>query len=448
MRYSKEIKQKALDLAAQNYVEKGKVLAQQVKAELKEEFDRVPSWQTIRNWAKDIIAWEKDKMKVKQDSEVIQGTIQTERILTPTELIEKMDIDKDKWELSDIRFGKHEWMIKNEDTQEPEIVELFNMRVKFKLNTLAIDKDAAIKAVNDISVDKFSDLKELEYTDFDPNIDYVVNGQDLHFGKLAYKEISWEDYNMSEAKRRLHQCVDDTIKEIQKSGKPDKITLTIGGDWLHIDSPNNSTTSGTPQDVDGLYEVAKSRLIELRMEVILKLRTVAPVHVVSVKGNHDKYSSVDVARQIHSDIFKAIVSNMPNVEVAEAIDELDVKVEEWMNPWQAYKEWNNLFVFNHWDNYTSNSKRKTIPGEVRKRFSHKIDEKTKIYVFMWHLHSNKKYIEQDVDSIHWVQIFYSQSVSWTDMWHNEKWYVGNTKWLQTYKFHKEKWQVGEIHSNI
>lgn len=448
MRYWEDLKKKALELATQNYVEQNKVLAQQVRQELQKEFENVPSWQTIRNWAKEIISGEKDEMKVKQDEEVIQGTIQTDRILTPTELVEKMDIDKDRWTLSDIRFGKHEWMIKNEDTQEPEVIELFNMRVKFKLNTLAVDKEAVIKAVDEISLDKFSSLKEIEYNEFDPNIDYVVNWQDLHFGKLAYKEISGEDYNMWEAKRRLHSCVDETIEEIIKSGKPDKITLTIGWDGLHIDSPNNSTTSGTPQDVDGLYEVAKSRLIELRMEVILKLRTVAPVHVVSIKGNHDKYSSVDVAKQIDSDIFKAVVSNMPNVSVQEATDEIDVEVEDWLNPWQAYKEWDNLFVFNHGDNYTSNSKRKTIPGEVRKRFSHKIDENTKIYVFMWHLHSNKKYIEQDVDSIHWVQIFYSQSVSWTDMWHNEKWYVGNTKGLQTYKFHKEKWQVWEIHANV
>lgn len=431
MAYSEKLKDRALEKVKENYANKGKILAEKVAKDLQKEFDKVPTSATIRNWAKDITSKEKEQVEVKTKQNSKEATIQSERVLTPDELIDKMGVDETVWTIDKMRIGKHEVVIKDDDG-EGQVHELFNMKVKLKRSEVELDKQAAKKAIEKYAERNMPKIDQKEYKERNQNNTAVILPADLHMWKLAYESYVGEEYNMDIAEDRLKHVLSNTIARLKQNGNPAKYIINIGNDGLHIDTPKNTTTSGTPQDVDGLYSVAKERLTSLRMWAINILQQEAEVEIVNTRGNHDKHSSLDIASTL-----EAVYMNNENVSIKRS-----------ENTWQAIKEGNNLFVFNHWDNYTSNAKRKTIPGEVRKRYADKIDENTNIHVFMGHLHSKKKFIEQSADSIHWVEIHYAMSVSGTDQWHNENGYIGNQKGMETMIYNKDKGQIAKLQSNI
>ena len=60
-----------------------------------------------------------------------------------------------------------------------------------------------------------------------------------------------------------------------------------GNDILHIDTPQRKTTSGTPQDTDGMWYSNFLKAVELYKDIINQLVKVATVHFVYNPSNHD-----------------------------------------------------------------------------------------------------------------------------------------------------------------
>ena len=77
------------------------------------------------------------------------------------------------------------------------------------------------------------------------------------------------------------------ILEKSDSFNMNKIVFVAGNDILHIDTPKRTTTSGTPQDTDGMWYnnflIAKKLYIEILDELI----KIADVHVMYNPSNHD-----------------------------------------------------------------------------------------------------------------------------------------------------------------
>ena len=79
----------------------------------------------------------------------------------------------------------------------------------------------------------------------------------------------------------------------------DKILFVIGNDVLHVDNANKTTTSGTPQDVSGMwydnYKIAR----DVYIEIIEMLLEVAPVHIVHNPSNHDYVTGFMLADSVY-----------------------------------------------------------------------------------------------------------------------------------------------------
>ncbi len=67
----------------------------------------------------------------------------------------------------------------------------------------------------------------------------------------------------------------------------DKILFVGGNDILHIDTPRRTTTSGTPQDTDGMWYRNFLTAKQLYVEILEKLIALADVHFVFNPSNHD-----------------------------------------------------------------------------------------------------------------------------------------------------------------
>ena len=79
----------------------------------------------------------------------------------------------------------------------------------------------------------------------------VIDPADIHIGKLCSAFEVGEEYNNQIAVKRVLEGVRGILDKV-RGYSIDKILFIGGNDILHIDSPQRKTTSGTPQDTDGM----------------------------------------------------------------------------------------------------------------------------------------------------------------------------------------------------
>ena len=127
----------------------------------------------------------------------------------------------------------------------------------------------------------------------------VISPADVHIGKLCSSFESGEEYNQQIAVKRVLNGVDGIINKAN-GFNIDKINLIIGNDILHTDTPKRTTTSGTPQDTDGMWYDNFLTAVRLYVDVIEKLLTVADIHVTYNPSNHDYTSGFYLAQLIAS----------------------------------------------------------------------------------------------------------------------------------------------------
>ena len=117
----------------------------------------------------------------------------------------------------------------------------------------------------------------------------VIDPADIHIGKLASSFETGEDYNNQIAVQRVMEGVNGIINK--SSGFDTEKILFIGGnDVLHVDTPRRTTTSGTPQDTDGMWYDNFRLALALYIDVLFNLSKIAPVHFQFNPSNHDYMS--------------------------------------------------------------------------------------------------------------------------------------------------------------
>ena len=118
----------------------------------------------------------------------------------------------------------------------------------------------------------------------------VIFPTDLHYGKYGWEDEVGSRYDFDEARKRLHESTSALVSRLP--GNPDVIYVATGSDWFHVDNDLGTTTRGTAQDLYGTPAQILLDGCELAKEHIDYLRTIAPVKVVFMAGNHDKHSAL------------------------------------------------------------------------------------------------------------------------------------------------------------
>jgi len=114
----------------------------------------------------------------------------------------------------------------------------------------------------------------------------VLDPADIHIGKLATSFETGVDYNSQIAVKRVKEGVQGILDKA--SGFDiDKIIFIGGNDILHTDTPQRKTTSGTPQDTEGMWYDNFLTAKQLYVDVLEMLITVADVEFVFNPSNHD-----------------------------------------------------------------------------------------------------------------------------------------------------------------
>jgi len=254
----------------------------------------------------------------------------------------------------------------------------------------------------------------------DSNLSVVISPTDLHYGKYGWEDEVGETYTMDEAKHRLMDRTQNLIDRLPAI--PERIFVTAGSDWFHVDNEDGTTTQGTAQDRDGSPAKILMGGCRLAREHIDMLAGIAPVTVVFMRGNHDRHTSL--ALMMYLD---AVYENTEQVTVINS-----PKLRQ-------YIQWgNNLLGFTHGDGAKSIDLPALMSTEAREQWA----ESRHHTWFHGHLHHIKTTEKHD------CMIIQLPSLAGHDRWHYRKGYVMARPGIYAHLLDKDLGVVGNIFAPV
>ncbi len=244
----------------------------------------------------------------------------------------------------------------------------------------------------------------------------VVDPADCHVGKLAESFETGEDYNNQIAIKRIREGVEGIIEKTK--GFPiEKILFVGGNDILHIDTPKRTTTSGTPQDTDGMWYTNFLMAKEIYVEILNRLLEIADVHFVFNPSNHDYQTGFFLA-----DVIQTYFKDCKNIT-------FDCSIAH--RKYFTYGE--NLIGTSHGDGGKVADLPLTMAHESKDWSSckHKY-----FYIHHFHHKMSKDYMGVCVEAL--------RSPSGTDSWHSRNQYHFAPKAIEGFLHSKTHGQIARI----
>jgi hypothetical protein len=244
----------------------------------------------------------------------------------------------------------------------------------------------------------------------------VIDPADVHIGKLCSAFEVGEDYNQNIAVKRVKEGIKG-ILEKAKGFNIDKINFIGGNDILHIDTPHRKTTSGTPQDTDGMWYENFLNAKKVYIDALEMLLQVADVHFTFNPSNHDYISGFFLA-----DVIKTHFRNCKNITFDCGIAHR-----------KYFKYHNNLIGTTHGDGAKTTDLPLLMAGESKDWSSVKFR-----YIYTHHVHHKTS---KDFQAN--VTVESLRSPSGTDSWHNRNGYTSK-KAIEGFIHSKENGQVARL----
>lgn len=245
----------------------------------------------------------------------------------------------------------------------------------------------------------------------------VFSPADIHIGKLASSLETGESYDQQIAVQRVREGLHGIIKK--SSGfSIDKVIFIAGNDILHTDTPRRTTTSGTPQDTDGMWYDNFITAKRLLVEIIETLVQIADVEVHYNPSNHDYMSGFMLLDSISS-WFRNHSQVIFNSDMSH-------------RKYTAYGK--NLIGMTHMDG----AKPQDLPLLMAHEASTNWASCPHRYIYGHHIHhkTSKDYMSVCVETL--------RSPSGTDSWHHRQGYQHSPKAVEAFIHHKEFGQVARL----
>jgi len=270
--------------------------------------------------------------------------------------------------------------------------------------------------INDLQqyAPKFPKLKRIKNKD---SYLLVIDPADIHIGKLCSAFESGEAYNNQIAVQRVLEGVKGILQKVS-SFNIDKILFIGGNDILHIDSPLRTTTSGTPQDTDGMWHTNFLIAKQLYTDVLELLLGVADVHFTFNPSNHD-YTNGFFLAQVIETYFKECKNITFDTSIAHR---------------KGFKYFNNLIGTTHGDG----AKQMDLPLLMAVEFPIEWSQTKHRYIYTHHVHhkTSKDYAGITIESL--------RSPSGTDSWHHRNGYQHAPKAVEAFLHCKINGQIARI----
>jgi hypothetical protein len=345
------------------------------------------------------------------DAEV--STVTPEHVRTLADLIRVCQIDTTEWIVE--RWVANKWEMGAKDDDGKIVTRpLFQVKawLKRNVNLLAARAEVA-QLIEDArrGLPKLGMLPKRGHTATSGTM-LELNIADLHLGKLAWDaETGHGHYDSREAEAQHDRAV-ETLLARTSSYRFESILIVLGNDLLHIDGRANTTTAGTPQDSDSRYHkifLATRRMVTRMIE---RCRSLAPVRVVLVPGNHDRDSVWhlgDSLACLYERTKDVVIDNAPTL--------------------RKYIEFGKVMLLvTHGDKAKHADYPLLMATEQPGMFGRTVYREA----HTGHFHQTR------VQEFHGVRVRILPALSGTDAWHAENGYVGNLRAAEAFVWSKEE----------
>lgn len=359
---------------------------------------------------------------VKQTSSDLEISAPKSRIKTLEELIKVCEIDTSVWECYE--FTANKW-----DGIPPTgtIEDFFQIKARFKRKS-GLSEESAKAAIVDFIKEHSTHNKNFVHKGQTHDACLMIPSfYDIHFDKLVWEEESGHNYD-SKIAQRIIDWASSSIIEKSSGYKIDRILLPLGNDFFNTDTIGNTTTSGTPQDVDSKWQKSFRKGLACLITMIDRFNSIAPVDVVIVPGNHDRQKSFYLGEAISAWYNKSKSVRVHN------------------NPGKrTYYQWGTmLFGFTHGDRIKLQDLPIIMATEVPQYWAQSEFREWHI----GHFHHKKEIKFFPLTEEKGVRIRMMPSLTGTDAWHHNSGYVGAIRAAESYIYSPENGFEAQFSTNI
>lgn len=362
---------------------------------------------------------------VEQKGEDLHVTVNLDfEVRSLEDLLVACDVDGKKWEVKAWQCKKWDLGIKNAQ-EKIETKQLFSVSASFSPRKL----DNDLNQQREVIVKQLFESAPSNPLTFackpeNPTADCVLELAlfDVHFGKLAHREESGDDYDLKIAMTRYKDAIKELLSRIDLNCIQ-RILLPIGNDMINVDNNQSTTTAGTLQDCDSrFYKIIRS-VKSLLIETINSLAVIAPVDVVVVAGNHDELSSFMIGEML-----SAYYHNTERVVVDNGA------------AFRKYYKFGTVSImFTH-----GNKEKHADLGMIFAAENPLLwAATTQRYIQLGHYHHNKKINYLSNQEFQGFQTQIMPSLSGSDAWHSGKGF-NSLKQAKALLFHKKNGLIGEF----
>lgn len=369
-----------------------------------------------------VASFEPESDEVVGDERTI--TLPKTRIQTLDELLEHCKVDTSTWKVDTFKVNKWEMGTADGPVGAKRIIvePLFQVKATLKRRVEIISIQREIDALKaEAKLHAHSPLGVTHRLVDTPSGNMLeINLPDAHFGKLAWAQETGHDYTTDIAQSTFLRAI-ETILERTKGYRFDLIVFVVGNDILQADDTENRTTRGTYVDTDGRYYRnfgVVRRTVTLAIE---RLRQIAPVKVVMVRGNHDNLSVWHLG-----DSLECYFHNYKDVQIDNAPTE------------RKYLQFGKvMLMFTHGDKGKRSKYPLLMATEQPEMFgSTKFRE-----AHTGHTHETK------LDEQYGVRVRVLPALCPPDAWHAEMGFVGNLRAAEGFVWNREEGLIAQVFHN-
>lgn len=354
------------------------------------------------------------KFEVTGESATLESP-ESGRIKTLEELLAVSEVDLSEWEVEKHTVNAWEGFSKLQG-----VVTLHQVKAHLKRRTAIIEL-RALKAELLEEVRGYAPQYREIHRAAPPKTLMVLGIFDPHLGRLAWAPETGARWDLETSVEQVRSAAESLLAKAQAEGV-ERIVFPIGNDLMHVDSPANATSRGTPQDVDGRYRQIKRAARHLVRDVIEMAREVAPVTGISVPGNHGHESDLDIAEWA-----QAWFHNAKDIQV-------DISYRR-----RHYLDYGvNLLGFTHGDGQKPDSLPSLMPLEASEQWGRTSHRE----FLIGHFHKKNETVFQPLTEHGGVRVRVVSSLAPNDAWHEWKGY-GAIRAAESFYYSAADGYVGE-----
>ena len=334
--------------------------------------------------------------------------------ISPDEILAFHHLDPKKWEI--VSCTNNIWNAQDKVGR----VQMYQSKVSAKPKRVELSLD---------DIDNYFKGKTYSKPDIIP-LQYNADGEtleiclpDLHVGLLAWAQETGADYDIHIARDAFMMCMSDIVQRC-KERTFKRIYLVTLGDLLHIDNDNQSTTKGTPQQADGRMAKIFDYALDMLMDCIDTLMTIAPVEVVYLAGNHDRLIGYTLIKALSCAYKGAVFDTEPNPQKYRLIG-------------------CNLIGWTHGDMIHKN-----MGGWLQERARKEYGQSRFAEVHAGHLHSTSRTEYKTTYQDGGVVVRHLPTISNASAWEHQQGYPQGTKTLMCFVWHETNGLRETWYSNL